>query len=116
MSMTLFLVMIYWKMYKYVSYLIQLVFKLKKALYGLKRVPRAWYQKLCACLLAKGFQNFKCDGSLFLKSINDVFLLVLIYVNDILVTNTHSSLVNALIVDLNLDFAKIWFTSLFPWS
>lgn len=35
-----------------------LVYKLKKALYGLRQAPRAWYEKLNSCLESLGF--FRC--------------------------------------------------------
>jgi hypothetical protein len=31
------------------------VYKLKKAMYGLKQAPHAWYERLTTYLLAKGF-------------------------------------------------------------
>ncbi|GJP54414.1 hypothetical protein CLOM_g13502 [Closterium sp. NIES-68] len=39
---------------------------LKKAIYGLKHAPRAWYHKLEEALLAGGFKKSECDPSLFL--------------------------------------------------
>nr|ABB46911.2 retrotransposon protein, putative, unclassified [Oryza sativa Japonica Group] len=41
------------------------VFKLSKALYGLKLAPRAWYDRLKNFLLAKGFTMGKVDKTLF---------------------------------------------------
>ena len=35
------------------------VYKLKKALYGLKKAPRAWYERLRDFLLSKGFMMDK---------------------------------------------------------
>ncbi|RDX82805.1 hypothetical protein CR513_36368, partial [Mucuna pruriens] len=37
------------------------LFKLKKALYGLKHAPRAWYEKLSSFLLENGFERGKVD-------------------------------------------------------
>nr|GEY34716.1 retrovirus-related Pol polyprotein from transposon TNT 1-94 [Tanacetum cinerariifolium] len=53
------------------------VFKLKKALYGLKHAPRTWYDKLSTFLL----QNH------FFKGITDPTLFIRRFVDDILVTN-----------------------------
>ena len=44
------------------------VFKLHKALYGLKQAPRAWYERLKAFLLDKGFKMGSFDKTLFLLS------------------------------------------------
>jgi hypothetical protein len=48
------------------------VYKLSKALYGLK-LPRAWYERLRDFLLSKGFKIGKVDTTLFTKKIgNDI--------------------------------------------
>jgi hypothetical protein len=52
------------------------VYKLKKVLYGLKQVPRAWYERLWDFLLSKGFKMGKVDTTLFTKKLgNDLFVL-----------------------------------------
>ncbi|GJW42583.1 retrovirus-related pol polyprotein from transposon TNT 1-94, partial [Tanacetum coccineum] len=43
------------------------VYRLKKALYGLKRVPRAWYNTLSRFLLANKFSKGVVDPTLFTK-------------------------------------------------
>jgi hypothetical protein len=52
------------------------VYKLKKALYGLKPAPRTWYKRLRDFLLSKGFMMGKIDITLFTKKIGkDLFML-----------------------------------------
>jgi len=41
------------------------VYKLKRALYGLKQPPRAWYEHLSNFLLEKGFSRGNVDNTLF---------------------------------------------------
>ncbi|CAI7816028.1 unnamed protein product [Closterium sp. NIES-54] len=60
------------------------VCKLKKSIYGLKQVPRCWYQKLAAVLDEMGFRTSSCDESLFLKGEGEKLVLFLVYVDDIL--------------------------------
>ncbi|CAI7909559.1 unnamed protein product [Closterium sp. NIES-54] len=60
------------------------VCRLKKAIYGLKQAPRAWYHKLEETLLAGGFKKSECDHSLFLLQEKEQFLMLLVYVDDIL--------------------------------
>ena len=68
------------------------VFKLKKALCGLKQAPRAWYKRLSKFLLEKNFSRGKVDTTLFIKrKLNDI-LLVQIYVDDIIFGSTNDSL------------------------
>ena len=46
------------------------VCKFNRALYGLKRAPRAWFDKLRATLIQWGFQNSKSNTSLFIFNSN----------------------------------------------
>ncbi|PNX71029.1 retrovirus-related Pol polyprotein from transposon TNT 1-94, partial [Trifolium pratense] len=63
-----------------------LVCKLNKALYGLKQAPRAWFDRLKAALVAYGFKASKCDPSLFIMTSATLQMLVLVYVDDIIIT------------------------------
>ena len=60
------------------------VYKLKKALYGLKQAPRAWYDRLSTFLLNNDFEKGKVDTTLFIKKDKSNFILVQIYVDDII--------------------------------
>jgi hypothetical protein len=42
------------------------VYKLRKALHGLKQAPRAWYGRLRGFLFERGFEMGKVDQTLFL--------------------------------------------------
>nr|GEV27188.1 hypothetical protein [Tanacetum cinerariifolium] len=50
------------------------VFKLKKALYGLKRAPRAWYDELSTFLLQNHFFKGTTDPTLFIRRFVDDIL------------------------------------------
>ena len=60
--------------------------KLKKALYGIWQAPKAWFAKLHGALLGWGFQNSISDTSLFHTRKHGRLLLLLVYVDDILIT------------------------------
>jgi hypothetical protein len=45
----------------------QHVYKLKRALYGLKQTPCAWYDCLTIYLLAQGFTRGHADRTLFIR-------------------------------------------------
>ncbi|KAH9652499.1 hypothetical protein KPL70_027119 [Citrus sinensis] len=82
------------------------VCKLKKALYGLKQAPRAWYDKLKNCLISNwGFQNSRADTYLFFKEIQGSIILVLIYVDDILITGPDSGELEKFILEFSKTFA-----------
>lgn len=43
------------------------VYKLDKSLYGLKQVPKAWYDQLSSFLVSHGYNREKIGNTLFLK-------------------------------------------------
>nr|GFB37889.1 retrovirus-related Pol polyprotein from transposon TNT 1-94 [Tanacetum cinerariifolium] len=59
------------------------VYRLKKALHGLKQSPRAWYDELSKFLISKGFTKDSVDPNLFNTKLRGDILLVQIYVDDI---------------------------------
>ena len=81
------------------------VCKLEKALYGLKQAPRAWYSRLSSKLQSLGFSPSKGDTSLFFYHKHEITIFMLIYVDDIVVTSSSPSAVEALLKDLGKEFA-----------
>ncbi|KAI3819600.1 hypothetical protein L1987_13441 [Smallanthus sonchifolius] len=69
-----------------------MVFKLDKALYGLHQAPRAWYETLSTHLLANDFVRGKIDLTLFIKKPGGDYLLVQIYMDDIIFGSTNEGL------------------------
>ena len=59
------------------------VLRLKKALYGFKQAPRAWYDQLKQYLLDKGFKREYVDRTLFVKNDEDYLLVAQVYVDNI---------------------------------
>jgi hypothetical protein len=71
------------------------VYKLSKSLYGLKQAPRAWYARSKTFLQEHGYVMGSVDKTLFtLKHGND-FLLVQIYVDDIIFGDSSHSLLSS---------------------
>ena len=64
------------------------VYKLKKALYGLRQAPRAWNIKLNKILRGLNFQRCSKEPSLYRKEENKSLLVVVVYVDDLLVTGS----------------------------
>ena len=69
------------------------VYKLHKALYGLKQAPRAWYSRIDSYLIQLGFRRSENEATLYLKKEGDeVQLVISLYVDDMLVTGSNTSL------------------------
>ncbi|RDX95165.1 Copia protein, partial [Mucuna pruriens] len=68
------------------------IFKLKKTIYGLKQALCAWYDKLSSSLMTNGFQRGKVDTTLFRKNCNPHFIIMQIYIDDIIFCATNDSL------------------------
>nr|GFB64847.1 putative ribonuclease H-like domain-containing protein [Tanacetum cinerariifolium] len=59
-------------------------YKVEKAMYGLHQAPRAWYGTLSKYLLKNGFQRGTIDQTLFTRRQREDFILVQVYVDDII--------------------------------
>ena len=81
-----------------------LVCKLKKSLYGLKQAPRQWFSKLSHTLQTFGYPQFKSDYSHFFEFNQDKFTLVLIYVDDFLISRNSLSEIHELKILLSTSF------------
>lgn len=77
---------------------------LHKALYGLKQAPRAWYMKFSNYIQSMGFLRCPYDQSLFYQRQGADILILLIYVDDILVTGNSSSKISDFILHLSSVF------------
>jgi hypothetical protein len=71
------------------------VYKLLKALYGLKKAPRAWYTRLKTFLLEHGYVIESVDKIIFTLKYDNDFLLVQIYVDDIIFGGSSHSLMSS---------------------
>jgi len=80
------------------------VCRLKKALYGLKQAPRAWYGKVAQYFIFCGFKVFDADSSLFIKLESNVHLMVLLYVDDMIITGNNDAKISMLKSDLSVRF------------
>nr|GEX23764.1 hypothetical protein [Tanacetum cinerariifolium] len=68
------------------------VYKVEKAMYGLHLAPRAWYGTLSKYLLTNGFQRGTIDQALFIRRQRGDFILVQVYVDDIIFGSSNPQL------------------------
>ena len=71
------------------------VCKLKKALYGLKQAPKAWYGRIDSFLMSMGFANSKDNPNLSYKVVEDVPVIILLYVDDLFLTGNEKQIMES---------------------
>ncbi|PKA49505.1 Retrovirus-related Pol polyprotein from transposon TNT 1-94 [Apostasia shenzhenica] len=78
---------------------------LYKSLYGLKQALRAWFNRLGGWLQTQGFSGSKTNTSLFYQCTSTSKIYILIYVDDILVTENNLNEITTVIQSLNREFS-----------
>jgi hypothetical protein len=68
-----------------------LVCQLKKSIYGLKQALRAWYSNMDSYLLSQNFVRSKSDSNVYMLNMVDSLLLLVMYVDDLLITGCSTS-------------------------
>ena len=66
----------------------------KKSLYGLKQAPRAWYAKMDSFLLATDFSRCHSDNNVYTKRVDGHLIILVLYVDDIILTGSDPKLIN----------------------
>jgi hypothetical protein len=83
-----------------------LVCRLKKSLYGLKQAPRQWYKKFDSFMLEHGFKILEVDHCVYIKRYGqEKYIILLLYVDDMLVIGHDKNMINKLKKDLGIQFA-----------
>ncbi|KAL9231947.1 hypothetical protein vseg_007105 [Gypsophila vaccaria] len=80
------------------------VCRLKRSLYGLKQASRQWNHELTKLLLKQGFQQSRFDYSLFSREQDGFLTMVLVYVDDLLLTGNDPSYIAVLKKVLDTTF------------
>lgn len=71
-----------------------MVYRLNKALYGLRQAPRAWNDRLDKTLKEMGFKRCPQEYAVYKLHKSNQVLIVGVYVDDLIVTGTNEELVN----------------------
>ena len=75
----------------------KLVCKLKKSLYGLKQAPRQWYHKFDSFMTSNGYKRTVADPCVYFRKFpGDIFIILLLYVDDMLVVGQNLELISNL--------------------
>ena len=81
------------------------VCRLRKAIYGLKQAPHAWYQELKTFLTSTDFKNSLADTLSFVYMNSGQLIYCLVYVDDIIVTGSSTTLFTAFIKTVSQRFS-----------
>jgi hypothetical protein len=77
--------------------------KLKKALYGLKKAPRAWYLRIDGYLQSLVFTKSEADPNLYILHVGKDPLILVLYFNDLFLTGAEK-LITRCKKELDLEF------------
>jgi len=83
-----------------------LVCRLNKSLYGLKQAPRCWYKRFDSFIISLGYNRLSSDHCTYYKRFeeDDVFIILLLYVDDMLVIGPNKDRVQELKAQLAREF------------
>ncbi|WJZ95165.1 hypothetical protein VitviT2T_013955 [Vitis vinifera] len=72
----------------------QLVCRLKRSIYGLKQASRQWYRKFDQVITSFGFKENTVDQCIYLKFSGSKFIILVLYVDDILLASSDVGLLH----------------------
>ena len=64
---------------------------IRRAFYGLKQAPRAWFAKFSSTISRLGYMASHYDSALFLRRTDKGTILLLLYVDDMIITGDDLS-------------------------
>ena len=72
------------------------VCRLRRALYGLKQAPRAWFEKFSSIVAQQDFTSSPHDTALFVRRSSAGITLILLYIDDMIITGDDSAGIHSL--------------------
>ncbi|KAE8730652.1 putative galacturonosyltransferase 6 [Hibiscus syriacus] len=82
-----------------------LVCRLNKSLYGLKQAPRCWYKRFDSFIMCLGYNRLNADPCAYFKRSGDNdFVILLLYVDDMLVAGPNKDHIEELKAQLAREF------------
>ena len=82
-----------------------LVCRLNKSLYGLKQAPRQWYKRFDGFICNNGFIRCNMDHCCYFKMLDDCYIILLLYVDDMLIAGSNMVEIKKLKKKLSIEFA-----------
>ena len=80
------------------------VCKLVKSLYGLKQAPKQWHEKFDNVMLSNSFKINECDKCVYVKDTDKGYVIVCLYVDDMLIVGSNNDMIKTTKKMLNSKF------------
>ncbi|KAK3016682.1 hypothetical protein RJ639_007087 [Escallonia herrerae] len=71
------------------------VCKLVKSLYGLKQAPKQWHEKFDKIMIENDFRINECDKCVYVKGTEKGYVIVCLYVDDMLIIRSNNEFIKA---------------------
>jgi hypothetical protein len=78
---------------------------LSRSLYGLRQAPRAWFTRFVEFVTSIGFTQTRSDSSLFMLRTGTDMAYLLLYIDDMILSASSTSLLQQIITKLKFEFA-----------
>lgn len=78
--------------------------KLVKSLYGLKQAPKQWRQKFDKAMMSNRFKINECDKCVHSKNTDKCYVIVCLYVDDMLIIGSNNDMIKTTKKMLNKHF------------
>ena len=75
-----------------------------KSLYGLKQAPKQWHEKFDNVMLSHGFKINECDKCVYVKDDEHGYVIVCLYVDDMLIVGSDGKMITSTKNMLNSRF------------
>ena len=73
-------------------------------MYGLKQSPRAWFDRFTKSIQQHGFKQAQADHTLLYKLLGKKITILIVYIDDIIVTGNDVGEIESIKSKLALDF------------
>ena len=80
------------------------VCKLAKSLYGFKQTLKQWHEKFDNAMITNGFKINECDKCDYIKYTENGYVILCLYVDDMLIVGSDDKMVTSTKKLLNLKF------------
>ena len=77
---------------------------LKKSLYGLKQMPQSWFDRFTQAIQQHGYKQAQTNHTLFHKTVGKKITILIVYVDDIIVTRNDEAEIERIKQRLAQDF------------